>query len=468
VLAIRKLGRRIATAKDRTHIVVTARTNAWRPKTDLALCVTHLPFTPATTTAKEDASSDTDDAIEDAVETSDRPAERSQPVFKIVTLDDLSRSQIEAFANARGINHTKAFIEAIERADAWSFTSRPQDLMELTEFWLDQGRIGSRLEIVRNSISRRLHERDQERVDIYPLAPQKALQGARLIAAATTLAQDSTIRRSEDIDRAGKGVYSPGLRDNAQDSRNGLFDLLNKIPGKKAFLALQEISQSHPEVESRPWFAHLAKVKAEQDSDIAPWMPAQVRDFHDKLERTPANHRELAELAVMRFLDLKDDLENGDSSIAAILKAGATLETDMRKYIGRELREKASARYSVPQEEEFADAKKPDIRFHGMGFDAPVPAELKLADKWTGPELFERLENQLCGDYLRDNRSARGVFVLVRTGEKAGWDVPGGANRVDFEGLIAALQNRWEEIAQEFPGVDEITVIGIDLLKRAA
>src|SRR5690606_2074639 len=85
------------------------------------------------------------------------------------------------------------------------------------------------------------------------------------------------IRRSEDIDRAGKGVYSPGLRDKAQDSRNGLFDLLNKIPGKEAFLALQEISRSHPEAESRPWFAHLAKVKAEQDSDIAPWMPAQVR-----------------------------------------------------------------------------------------------------------------------------------------------------------------------------------------------
>ncbi|TCQ16396.1 hypothetical protein C8J33_11627 [Rhizobium sp. PP-CC-3G-465] len=170
----------------------------------------------------------------------------------------------------------------------------------------------------------------------------------------------------------------------------------------------------------------------------------------------------------MRFLDLKDDLENGDSSIAAILKAGAKLETDMRKYIGRELREKASARYSVPQEEEFADAKKPDIRFHGMGFDAPVPAELKLADKWTGPELFERLENQLCGDYLRDNRSTRGIFLLVRNGEKAGWDVPGGANRVDFEGLIAALQKRWQEIAPAFPGVDEVTIIGVDLLERAS
>ncbi len=125
------------------------------------------------------------------------------------------------------------------------------------------------------------------------------------------------------------------------------------------------------------------------------------------LERTPGNHRELAELAILRLLDLKDDLEHGDSSIASILKT-VTQETEIRKYIGRELREKALERYSIPQEEELADAKRPDLRFHGVGFDAPVPVELKLADKWTGPALFERLENQLCADYLRDNRSSRG------------------------------------------------------------
>jgi hypothetical protein len=276
------------------------------------------------------------------------------------------------------------------------------------------------------------------------------------------------IRRSDDIDRAGTGVYSPGLRDHAQDSRNGLFELLDKIPGKEAFLALQEISQHHPEESSRPWFTHLAKVKAMQDADIVPWTPSQVREFNDKLERTPINHKELAELGVMRFLDLKDDLENGDSSIARILKEGATLETDMRKYIGHELREKAFGRYAVPQEEEFADGKKPDIRFHGMGFDGPVPVELKLADNWTGPDVFERLENQLCGDYLRDNRSNRGLFVLVYRGEKAGWDVPGETNRVDFVGLIAALQSYWEQIAERFPSVDDVTVVGIDLTKRSA
>lgn len=67
----------------------------------------------------------------------------------------------------------------------------------------------------------------------------------------------------------------------------------------------------------------------------------QVRDFHKLLERTPANHRDLAELALLRLHDLKDDLENGDNSLADILVNGATLETEMRRYIGKELRDKA-------------------------------------------------------------------------------------------------------------------------------
>jgi hypothetical protein len=165
------------------------------------------------------------------------------------------------------------------------------------------------------------------------------------------------------------------------------------------------------------------------------------------------------------LLDLKDDLEGGDDSVAGILRE-VSEETKMRNYLGHELRSKAFGRYSIPQEEEFADAKRPDLRFHGVGFDAPVPGELKLADKWTGPQLFERLENQLAGDYLRDNRSGYGIFVLVYGGEKQGWDVPNAPNRVDFAGLVEALRKHWTEISRKFPDVVDITIIGIDLTKR--
>ena len=274
------------------------------------------------------------------------------------------------------------------------------------------------------------------------------------------------IRREEEIDRVGKGAYSPELRDEAQDARGSLLNMLNQIPGKEAFLALMEIARLHPEEASRPWILRHAKTKAEQDGDIESWSAPQVRDFHDTLERTPSNHRELAELAILRLLDLKDDLEHGDNSVADILRT-VTQETDMRNYIGHELREKAHGRYSIPQEEELADAKRLDLRFLGVNFDGPVPAELKLADNWTGPKLFERLENQLCGDYLRDNRSTRGIFVLVYRGKKDRWEVPDSDGRVDFAGLAVALQDRWRLISSEFPNVDDITVIGIDLTKRS-
>lgn len=80
-LAIRKLGRRIITALDRTHIVITGRTTVWRPKTDLALCVLHLPFTPTTTTATDDDQTDVDEPTEnvETVHTEDRAKDKENP-----------------------------------------------------------------------------------------------------------------------------------------------------------------------------------------------------------------------------------------------------------------------------------------------------------------------------------------------------------------------------------------------------
>ena len=273
------------------------------------------------------------------------------------------------------------------------------------------------------------------------------------------------VRQQDDIDRIGRGVYSPELRDDAQDARNALLSFIRETPGKESFLALMDISCVHPAETSRPWMALHAKQKATFDADLSAWSARQVRDFHDQLERTPANHRELWYLAVDRILDLKHDLENGDASIASILQSVGQ-ETEIRKYIGNWCRERASGRYVIPQEEELADAKRPDLRFHGVDFDGPVPAELKLADKWTGPHLFERLETQLCGDYLRDIRSSRGIFVLVYYGAKLSWDLPNGKRAQGFDALISALQNHWIILAPQFPGVEDIRVIGIDLTKR--
>lgn len=272
------------------------------------------------------------------------------------------------------------------------------------------------------------------------------------------------IRVEEDIHHDDVSSYTPTLRDNAQDARNALFQQLTRIPGKEAFVALDEISKQHPRTRSQPWLASYAKSKAEQDADHVAWLPERVLEFHQDLERTPRNHRELAELGILRLLDFKEDCEDGDESIAIVL-GRVTEETEMRNYIAHQLREKSFCRYTIAQEEEMADAKRPDLRFHGAGFDAPVPVELKLAERWPGPRLFERLETQLTGDYLRDSRSVRGIFVLVNRKSGKHWRVPSGG-RVDFDALVIALENHWRSIANGYPNVEEISVIGIDLTKR--
>jgi hypothetical protein len=201
--AVRKLGRRLQSVFDRVHIVVTGRTSAWRPKTDLAICEQHLPGTPNTTRVAvlshddefDFLSVDSDEDVDDATIATEESRQKDMPsTFQIVALDDLTKGQVELFATARGVPSTAEFLDEIERADAESFTSRPQDLAEVVDFWLREKRIGSRLELMRNSVQRRLEEPHQNHREAHPLAITKAREGARLLAAASVLCRDPTIQ----------------------------------------------------------------------------------------------------------------------------------------------------------------------------------------------------------------------------------------------------------------------------------
>lgn len=61
-----------------------------------------------------------------------------------------------------------------------------------------------------------------------------------------------------------------------------------------------------------------------------------MRDFYEHLDRTLGTHRELADLAIMRLLDLKDDLENGDESVARILEQ-VEQEPEMRNFMAHDI-----------------------------------------------------------------------------------------------------------------------------------
>lgn len=87
------------------------------------------------------------------------------------------------------------------------------------------------------------------------------------------------IRTDDDIDRVGTGVYSPTLRDNAQDGRSALFKMLIEVPGPEAYAAIKALEEEHPEPDHRQWMAARARAHATRDADEPLWTVEDVRDF---------------------------------------------------------------------------------------------------------------------------------------------------------------------------------------------
>jgi hypothetical protein len=209
-------------------------------------------------------------------------------------------------------------------------------------------------------------------------------------------------------------------------------------------------------------FAHR---RAAEDAEQSAWFASDVLSFAEQAEREPRSARDMFDLICSRLDDLKLDLEDGDASEARILR-NVEQETDLRIWFTNRLRRAAHGRYSVPPEEELADATRPDLRIHAPAVDAPVSIELKIADKWSYSELVERLRNQLVGQYLRDVRSRFGVFLLVWQGKQREWRELESGKRFHFDNLAEQLVAKTEEILQNRDDLEGIHVVGIDLTKR--
>jgi hypothetical protein len=276
------------------------------------------------------------------------------------------------------------------------------------------------------------------------------------------------IKQSEDINRAGGGVYSPGLRDDAQDARDILFKKLTETPGKDSYIFIKELACKQTNPQYQQWILKQANKRAEidGDGDIYPWTSRQFNEFSASQTFTPATHRQLYDLAVLRLKILKNWLEEGNDSPSQTWQR-VDQETEMRNVIAGQLNLSSKDLYSIAQEAELANRQRTDITFLSNQVQSPVPVELKLLDKkWSGEELCERLRNQLVGGYMREHSAACGVLLLIWTGSKPckKWIING--KKVALNDLALTLKNYWQSISGQYAGIDDIDVILINLGKR--
>ncbi|MBC3766817.1 NACHT domain-containing protein [Neptunicella marina] len=273
------------------------------------------------------------------------------------------------------------------------------------------------------------------------------------------------ISSDDDLNRAGEGVYTPELRDDAQDARNHLFSLLSGLPGKAAYLALKELVLEHPESRYRPWMAKQAFKRAESDGDIEPWNSGQVLQFEHQQLITPKTHKQLYELGVLRLNSLKTWLEHGNDSPWKTWQR-ADQENEIRNLVAGWLNQNCREQYTTAQEPELANSQRMDIWLTSNNVNAPVPIELKMLDKnWSGSDLCERLRNQLVGDYLRADGASCGIMLLISAKTNKSWRINN--QTISLYQLRGALMNHWNSIAKYYPKVNAIEVIVIDLNLRS-
>jgi hypothetical protein len=267
------------------------------------------------------------------------------------------------------------------------------------------------------------------------------------------------IRPSEDVYH--EGAYSPTARDNAQRFRDSLLERLSQLESTEADKVLNEFLQEPTLATYRDYILHLLDQRAERQAELPPWIPVDIRTFAEEYEIDPKTDRDLFNITCRRLDEIKHDVERGDNSIRTDMHVDYD-ERKLRIWLARKLQERSRDRYTVPQEEEIDRRERPDLRIEKPGM-APVSIEIKWADKkWTLPQLLERLENQLVGQYLRDDKSRYGIYLLGYIGRKKIWEHPDNSSHLSFGQVVAMIDKRAKEIVAEQRNIEDIAVISLD------
>lgn len=187
-IALRRFAEKIIENKDRIKIFVTCRVSDWRPTKDLQLFQRLLPLPQPNNLMKRNKLKEGIQVESD--DKTGKDTEREDIIFQLLPLND---HQIELFAKEKGIKNLKIFMEAIERENATMFAERPQDLLDLIEYWNSKICFGPHAEMVEFNIQKKLKENDSDRDTRRPLLLEEALIGAERLAAAITLQKKNLI-----------------------------------------------------------------------------------------------------------------------------------------------------------------------------------------------------------------------------------------------------------------------------------
>jgi len=267
------------------------------------------------------------------------------------------------------------------------------------------------------------------------------------------------VRPEQDIRH--EGVFSPGLRDNAESARSLILKVLLDRPGIDAYRGLKSLAEK-PEFAFRAErFKELARGKAERDTEPPAWKETEVVSFEQRHTAPAKTGIDLFRIVVSVLNDIRFQLTSGDVSSRPLLER-AKDEDEVQKWIVEQMNYRSRGRFTAFREAEVAGGDKPDVIVSSTSAQCEVGIEIKHGGKgWTPRQLESALSKQLAQDYLKPSTRRHGVLVVTHHGQR-GWRDPQSNGPITFAELIRWLQLTAETIFQNDSGPIEVKCIGID------
>ena len=269
------------------------------------------------------------------------------------------------------------------------------------------------------------------------------------------------VRVADDVEH--EGVYTPNMRDSAQDARYAIVDALLEAKGEEGWAAKLEIAGDPLCAHFKDRILAVAEEHWAQEIDSMAFGEAQAIAL-DRRGEAPASTNE-AMFAIMKDrLDDLDELLLRDNSPGAAW-AGITEEKIMRREISRELQHSANGLYIVHQEAVTADEKKTDIRLRSVISEHEAVIELKRADKRTVRDLRHTIHDQLVTKYMAAENCRSGCLLLTLAQDRR-WQHPETRAYIDLSGLMSLLSQEARCVEASMGGAIALTVRVLDLRAR--
>jgi hypothetical protein len=279
-----------------------------------------------------------------------------------------------------------------------------------------------------------------------------------------------------------EGVYSPGKEDHAESNRQSYANMLSAFQTPDVVRAFERLAHLGELAGYRDTFLYqieLMKRGAGRRPELSPDTAIQFLNDHSK---PPANVKEFRRLCETHIETLLAKLHTSDDDESAFFRRGKAIESDLRNWLAARLRDVGERYYTVIREQEVAGEKRPDLRLHSRQVAlGKVSVEIKIADMshWTGDLLVNTPGEQLSKQYLFENSSHTGIYVLVnaaspRTVEKDkkgkvtrkafGKTIAGAA--VDFNGLVALVKKKCAEVNESLIDGKKVIVVVRDISEK--